>query len=528
MCGRYVLHLRPSEVRRRLADQHMPSEEAPSDDDRQVRQSYNFAPGQHGLIYRADTSDYGFGDRNGESREDGDDGEREAKRVKHSHADTSNRSMDGMATKETKYKLQCAKWGLIPNWTRRAPDYANQMRTINCRDDSLLENRGLWNTMKARKRCIVVAEGFFEWLKKNNGKERVPHYVKRKDGQLMCFAGLWDVCTFENTGDKVGKEGNGEKVYSYTIITTDSNQQLKFLHDRMPVIFEAGSPEMKSWLDPERVGWNAELQKTLKPFQGELECYVVDKAVGKVGNDKPTFVVPIDSSENKNNIANFFAKSPAKVKKEEKTERETANGDTASGKLDTSNVEDPESNAPLPKPKHQPENEFERALQEPRISSSSIQSSTSTLQDIHDAKGWNDDDDNECIYIKDEELSAVADRFVDDGIKREVDNVGDEALYEASMSPPRKLVKVPGISTRTTPSTKTEPASAERDRVKEEKIDAAEENNGIAQPSTPTRAAPRVSEGKMRSAVSNNTAPPKTPSKTPKDAKITSFFGGKS
>jgi putative SOS response-associated peptidase YedK len=51
--------------------------------------------------------------------------------------------------------------------------------------------------MKKSKRCIVVAQGFYEWLKKNGGKEKIPHYTKRKDGQLMCFAGLWDCVQYE-------------------------------------------------------------------------------------------------------------------------------------------------------------------------------------------------------------------------------------------------------------------------------------------------------------------------------------------
>lgn len=85
----------------------------------------------------------------------------------------------------------------MPFWTKRNPDYASKLKTINCRDDSLLEDRGMWTTMKRKKRCIIVAQGFFEWLKKNNGKDRIPHFTKRKDGQLMCLAGLWDCVQFE-------------------------------------------------------------------------------------------------------------------------------------------------------------------------------------------------------------------------------------------------------------------------------------------------------------------------------------------
>ena len=251
MCGRYALSLRPSQVRQRLVDQNMPADEAP-DDDQQVRQTYNFAPSYHGLIYRANTSDRGAGQ--GDSH--GDDGEPSPKKAKLSH---SPPEVDGRATKETKYKLQAARWGLIPFWTKRPPDYASQMRTINCRDDSLAQSGGMWNTMKQRKRCIVVAEGFYEWLKKNGGRDKIPHFVKRKDGELMCFAGLWDMVKYE---------GSDEKLYTYAIITTDSNKQLNFLHDRMPVILEPGSEAMKAWLDPSHVGWDKDLQSLLKTVRG--------------------------------------------------------------------------------------------------------------------------------------------------------------------------------------------------------------------------------------------------------------------
>jgi putative SOS response-associated peptidase YedK len=169
----------------------MPVDEAPDDpaDDedaedalRQLhapRQSYNFAPGYYGLVYRADTSDWGAGPRP-HSTDDGDQ-----------PAGTEEQS----ESKDVHYKLQSMKWGLIPFWTKRNSDYGSMMKTINCRDDSLIDNRGMWTTMKQRKRCIIVAQGFYEWLKK--GKEKVPHYTKRSDGQLMCFAGLWDCVQYE-------------------------------------------------------------------------------------------------------------------------------------------------------------------------------------------------------------------------------------------------------------------------------------------------------------------------------------------
>ena len=100
----------------------------------------------------------------------------------------------------------------------------------------------------------------------------------------------------------------------------------------MPVILDHASENMKTWLDPQRYEWSKGLQDCLKPFDGELECYPVSKEVGKVGNNSPTFIIPITSKENKNNIANFFANSKAKkevpntdveVRKVEKGKAET-------------------------------------------------------------------------------------------------------------------------------------------------------------------------------------------------------------
>lgn len=170
-----------------LLDQNMPVDDVPVDEgDGAPRQSYNFAPGYHGIVYRADTPDWGAGpDR--EARE------REQDTTAAGNSDDASSS--GM-TKEPEYKLQSMKWGLIPFWTKRNPDYGTLMRSINCRDDSLSTPGGMWATMKARKRCIVIAQGFFEWLK-TGPKDKLPHFIRRQDGGLMCFAGLWDCVEYE-------------------------------------------------------------------------------------------------------------------------------------------------------------------------------------------------------------------------------------------------------------------------------------------------------------------------------------------
>ncbi|KAB8208304.1 hypothetical protein P875_00095324 [Aspergillus parasiticus SU-1] len=336
MCGRYALGVRMAFMRRRLQEQGLQVDEAPSDDE--VRETYNFAPGNFGAVYRADI----YPSEHGEGQHENDDS------GPHTTSRTQNR--DGGKDEQTQsssqlhYKIQSMKWGLVPSWTKRKPDYGSLMRTINCRDDSLVEDRGMWTSMKRKKRCVIVCQGFFEWLKKGpGGKDKVPHFVKRKDGELMLFAGLWDCVSYE---------GEDEKLYTYTIITTSSNSYLKFLHDRMPVILDPNSEAMKIWLDPNRTTWSKELQSVLKPYKGELECYPVPKEVGKVGNNSPDFIVPVSSKENKSNIANFFANAKKKTEPGVKVE-----GDGITDQNIVKNEDDPrptkdsewsEDNAPKP------------------------------------------------------------------------------------------------------------------------------------------------------------------------------------
>ncbi|EPS33378.1 hypothetical protein PDE_08340 [Penicillium oxalicum 114-2] len=297
MCGRYALGVRLAFIQQQLQERGMQVDEAPDDDE--VRETYNFAPGNIGVVYRAEAPDAKEPSEQGTDAHDKPQGN-----APKDEEQPSSQNEGTTCQSHPKYKLQGMKWGLIPFWTKRQPDYGSMMRTINCRDDSLVENRGMWTTMKQRKRCLVICQGFYEWLKKGpGGKEKVPHFVRRKDGDLMCFAGLWDCVQYE---------GSDNKLYTYTVITTSSNSYLNFLHDRMPVILDYGSDEMRTWLDPNRKTWSSELQCILKPYQGDLECYPVSKDVGKVGNNSPDFIIPVDSKENKSNIANFFANAKAK------------------------------------------------------------------------------------------------------------------------------------------------------------------------------------------------------------------------
>lgn len=150
----------------------------------------------------------------------------------------------------------------------------------------------------------------------------------------------------------------------------------------MPVILENGSEEIRTWLDPGRHTWSKELQSLLKPYDGELEVYAVSKEVSKVGNNSPTFIIPVASSENKSNIANFFAKgatkSESKPTKSESTEEKSAvkkeeedvKNDIASTPIKHEDGEDrktidhngTEDNAPLPIPKEENKQGIKREL----------------------------------------------------------------------------------------------------------------------------------------------------------------------
>lgn len=178
-------------VRRYIEEQGLQVDEAPEDED--VRQTHNFAPGSMGLVYRADTA------RDGDVAEDSHQvGAQDdlASPAPAGAPESNGTESDAGGKNQRRYVLQSMKWGLIPFWTKRQPDYGSMMKTINCRDDSLAENRGMWTSMKKKKRCIVVCQGFYEWLKKSGG-QKVPHFVKRKDAQLMLMAGLYDSVTYE-------------------------------------------------------------------------------------------------------------------------------------------------------------------------------------------------------------------------------------------------------------------------------------------------------------------------------------------
>jgi len=176
------------------------------------------------------------------------------------------------ANPETKQReLVSVRWGLIPSW---ADDPAIGNRLINARAETVASKPSFRGAFKSR-RCLVPADGFYEWKREGNRKQ--PVYVRRKDGQAFAFAGLWEEW-----------EREGEVIESCTIITTVANDLMADYHDRMPVIL--APKDFDLWLDPE-VQDLAKLKPLLRPCPSdEMEVYPVSRLVNDPRHEDPKCV----------------------------------------------------------------------------------------------------------------------------------------------------------------------------------------------------------------------------------------------
>ncbi|KAI8807857.1 hypothetical protein BJ742DRAFT_678550, partial [Cladochytrium replicatum] len=183
-------------------------------------------------------------------------------------------------------------WGFVPFWTKETPNYNNYLNTINARDDSLLENKPLWNRAKQSQRCVVVVQGFFEWLKK--GKERLAYYFHPPDpSSLLFLAGLWDSCSLPSSTDTL---------FSYSIVTVSASKIVSFLHDRMPAILHS-KVDVDRWLDPD-VPFDS-VKHLLRPTEDNLVATRVGSFVNKIGNDSELCVTPFQEG-GKGSLMAFF------------------------------------------------------------------------------------------------------------------------------------------------------------------------------------------------------------------------------
>lgn len=179
-----------------------------------------------------------------------------------------------MAVQEAARELVMLKWGLIPYW---AKDPGIGARLINARSETVAQKPAFRDAFRKR-RCLVVADGFYEWQKQNGGKQ--PFYIRMRDGGPFGMAGLWEAWR--------GPEG---VIESCALITTDANDLMRPIHDRMPVILPARDYDL--WLDR---GFRQGdlLVPLLRPFPSEeMLAYPVSRRVNSPENDDPHCMEPL-------------------------------------------------------------------------------------------------------------------------------------------------------------------------------------------------------------------------------------------
>lgn len=167
-------------------------------------------------------------------------------------------------------------WGLIPMWAKD-PSIGNKL--INARGETLEEKPAFRGSLKY-KRCLILADGFYEWKATPGKKVKTPFFIHMKDRKPFAFAGLWDSW---NSPD-------GSLVKSCTIITTEPNELTGIIHNRMPVILHPR--DYARWLDPSPQTPD-QLKPLIKPFPADLmDAYPVSTLVNTPANDIPDLVVP--------------------------------------------------------------------------------------------------------------------------------------------------------------------------------------------------------------------------------------------
>ncbi len=158
-------------------------------------------------------------------------------------------------------KASLFHWGLIPPWSK---EKNISYKMINARSETLAEKPSFKKPFRSR-RCLVLADGFYEWKKENGTK--IPTYIRLKSGRPFAFAGLWEKWM----------EGGQSPVHSCTIITTEANELLQAVHHRMPVILSQKDYDL--WLNSEEESPET-LQKLLVPYDSDkMEYYPVSTLV---------------------------------------------------------------------------------------------------------------------------------------------------------------------------------------------------------------------------------------------------------
>lgn len=177
--------------------------------------------------------------------------------------------------KEPRRVLTLMRWGLIPIWAKDMSDAAGK---INARSETVATLPAFRDAVKSR-RCIVPADGFYEW--RRAGGQKQPFCFEVNDGELFAFAGLWERW----------KNPDGEWVKSFSILTTAPNAVTSTVHDRMPVILDRADYDL--WLDPAMTNVEA-VTDMLKPYPADhMRSYPVSPRVNNVANDDSECSTPV-------------------------------------------------------------------------------------------------------------------------------------------------------------------------------------------------------------------------------------------
>lgn len=166
-------------------------------------------------------------------------------------------------------KWQPFRWGLVPRWSKEI----SRIPLINARSETITE-KSSFKTVFREKRCLVPADGFYEWI--HSGR-KLPFRFTLKDESLFAFAGLWDSW----------KQPSGEVLHSFAIITTDANEIMQSVHNRMPVILKKENYD--EWLNEDK---EQNLNKLLKPYPSdEMKKYRVAEKINSTSSEGPELIV---------------------------------------------------------------------------------------------------------------------------------------------------------------------------------------------------------------------------------------------
>ncbi|MBX0323925.1 SOS response-associated peptidase [Halomicroarcula sp. F13] len=193
-----------------------------------------------------------------------------------------------VVTNEDPDTIQRMEWGLIPSWADSRSDHGY----INARAETLGQKRSFADAYESR-RCLVPADGFYEWTRRNGGKQ--PYRVALPDDDVFAMAGLYERWEPPRRQTGLGEFGGGgdggedDVIETFTVVTTDPNDAVRDLHHRMAVILDPNEEE--TWLTAD-TDTAADL---LDPYDGPMQTYPVSTAVNSPSNDRPELIEELDT-----------------------------------------------------------------------------------------------------------------------------------------------------------------------------------------------------------------------------------------